>query len=164
MKVSDFPSVLSLDEREGAYDDVIHLLSERLASLPYMLDELVVDCPYLDDQQREELEEAIHALADAIADGAGESPSPHEQIRLLGNYGNVLAALNFPSASPESVPDYEYWPTHQGNYPQWKCSSEHWCKYCHSTHTNWWVMDQAEYPCPVAMILLCGYCGYTSMH
>lgn len=167
MKVSDFPSVLSSDEREGALADVIRLLSERLASLPRILDELIVDSTHLDDRQREELEEAIHILADDIANGGSHYSfeGPYSKgMWLIGDYGNVLAALNFPSASPDTVPDHEYWPTHQGNHPQWKCSSEHWCKYCHSTHTNWWVMDQVEYPYPSGTILLCGYCRYTSMH
>jgi hypothetical protein len=162
MKASDFFPVLSVDEREGAYRDVRRLLAERLASLPSMLDELVVDFPGLNDRQREELEEAIHILADDITNSGRSSYDEGEW--LLGSYGNVLAALNFPSASPDTVPDREYWPTHEGNLPQWKCSSEQWCKYCHSTHTNWWVMDQTQYLYPSGTILLCGYCRYTSMH
>ena len=34
------------------------------------------------------------------------------------------------------------------------------CKYCYSTHSDWWKMDVEEYP---EHVYLCGKCEYTSL-
>jgi hypothetical protein len=38
---------------------------------------------------------------------------------------------------------------------------EEYCKYCHQTHRNWWMMDQRDYQIEGLTIVLCGECGHT---
>jgi hypothetical protein len=38
---------------------------------------------------------------------------------------------------------------------------EGWCKYCHTTHRDWWQMKEADYG--RADIVLCGKCEHTSI-
>ena len=37
------------------------------------------------------------------------------------------------------------------------------CKYCYTTHRNWWLMDQRDYQCDGETIILCGECEHTSI-
>lgn len=56
---------------------------------------------------------------------------------------------------------------HKPNWPVGRVKPRHRydCKYCHTTHADWYQMDPADYslgePEPIDVIL-CGNCGHTS--
>ena len=47
-------------------------------------------------------------------------------------------------------------------FPVQKLSLRGWCRACHLSHTDWWLMDQNEYQCDGLTIVLCGKCEHTS--
>jgi hypothetical protein len=44
------------------------------------------------------------------------------------------------------------------SYPTHKLKIKGYCKYCYTTHKDWWQMDRSDYD---ADVVLCGKCGYT---